>query len=185
MTFSTRPTRPLPRLTTQCELVPAPVPPGPGVWLTCLSCCARSDSKDLPKLSSLGHYLKGSSATIGLIKVKDGCEKIQQYGKKEVEGKDDVDDRVCLEMIADVLRAVKADLKEGEKILRKFFDGDDYEEDESEEESEDDDDESEDQDEPAKPKPVAAGDKPEPEPEPTAKATPAEPVVAAKATTRT
>ncbi|CUS14927.1 unnamed protein product [Tuber aestivum] len=36
--------------------------------------------KDLKELSSLGHFLKGSSATLGLTKVKDYCEKIQNLG---------------------------------------------------------------------------------------------------------
>lgn len=36
--------------------------------------------KNLEELSSLGHFLKGSSATIGLVKIKEHCEKIQHYG---------------------------------------------------------------------------------------------------------
>jgi len=35
---------------------------------------------DLTELSSLGHYLKGSSATLGLIKIKNACEAIQNLG---------------------------------------------------------------------------------------------------------
>ncbi|KAK6405435.1 Phosphorelay intermediate protein, partial [Oleoguttula sp. CCFEE 5521] len=38
------------------------------------------ESKDLNALSQLGHFLKGSSATLGMTKVKDSCEKIQHYG---------------------------------------------------------------------------------------------------------
>ncbi|KAG6854125.1 hypothetical protein C0991_010289 [Blastosporella zonata] len=37
--------------------------------------------KDLNHLSSLGHFLKGSSAALGLSKVQASCEKIQHYGK--------------------------------------------------------------------------------------------------------
>jgi len=33
--------------------------------------------QDLQELSSLGHFLKGSSATLGLTKVKDMCEEMQ------------------------------------------------------------------------------------------------------------
>lgn len=48
---------------------------------------------DLPKLSSLGHYLKGSSATLGFIKLKDECEKIQNYGNmKDATGERDQTD---------------------------------------------------------------------------------------------
>lgn len=34
-------------------------------------------TKDLPKLSTLGHFLKGSSAAVGVIRVRDGCEAMQ------------------------------------------------------------------------------------------------------------
>merc|ERR1712000_326300 len=43
------------------------------------------EEKDLATLSSLGHFLKGSSATLGLTKVKDSCEKIQHFGQKKDE----------------------------------------------------------------------------------------------------
>ncbi|KAJ2334466.1 Phosphorelay intermediate protein, partial [Coemansia sp. RSA 2681] len=38
-------------------------------------------AKDLAKLSSLGHFLKGSSATIGVKKVQECCKHIQYLGK--------------------------------------------------------------------------------------------------------
>jgi len=45
---------------------------------------AEMDAKvqvgDLVGLSSLGHFLKGSSATLGLIQIKDACEAIQNNG---------------------------------------------------------------------------------------------------------
>ena len=37
-----------------------------------------SEAKNLTELSHLGHFLKGSSATLGFTKVKDECEKIQR-----------------------------------------------------------------------------------------------------------
>lgn len=37
--------------------------------------------KDLPKLSSLGHFLKGSSAALGVSKVQSSCEHIQNCGQ--------------------------------------------------------------------------------------------------------
>ena len=40
-----------------------------------------SSRKDLQKLSQLGHFLKGSSAALGVAKVQASCEKIQHYGK--------------------------------------------------------------------------------------------------------
>jgi osomolarity two-component system phosphorelay intermediate protein YPD1 len=80
------------------------------------------EDKDLEKLSSLGHFLKGSSATLGLVKVRDGCEKIQRYGKKEnVDGSPEPDEALCLERIKDALKAVKTDYKDVEKILKRYY----------------------------------------------------------------
>jgi osomolarity two-component system, phosphorelay intermediate protein YPD1 len=78
---------------------------------------------DLPKLASLGHYLKGSSATLGMVKVRDGCEKIQRYGKNEnLDGSAEPDDVVCLTRITEALDGVKQDYKAVEKKLREHYD---------------------------------------------------------------
>ncbi|CAG8958316.1 hypothetical protein HYFRA_00000672 [Hymenoscyphus fraxineus] len=81
-------------------------------------------AKDLKQLSSLGHFLKGSSATLGLTKVKDSCEKIQHYGQKKDEAgtEDEPDEDKCLERIKDSLVQVKEEYAEVEKVLRKFYD---------------------------------------------------------------
>merc|ERR1712093_166164 len=81
------------------------------------------EEKDLATLSSLGHFLKGSSATLGLTKVKDSCEKIQHYGqKKDDEGtEDEPDEDKCLERIKDTLVTVKEEYAEVEKVLKKFY----------------------------------------------------------------
>jgi HPt (histidine-containing phosphotransfer) domain-containing protein len=47
-----------------------------------LTCSSTSRArKDLAELSSLGHFLKGSSAALGLSKVKTSCENIQHFGQ--------------------------------------------------------------------------------------------------------
>lgn len=80
------------------------------------------EAKDLEELSRLGHFLKGSSATLGLNKVKDSCEKIQRYGKKENEdGTPEKDEKLCLERITDTLKTVKTEYSEVETILKNFF----------------------------------------------------------------
>jgi len=78
---------------------------------------------DLAQLSSLGHFLKGSSATLGLTKVKDSCEKIQHYGSHKDESGvgDEPDAEVCLKRIKDTLIAVKEEYSEVEKILKKWY----------------------------------------------------------------
>jgi osomolarity two-component system phosphorelay intermediate protein YPD1 len=78
---------------------------------------------DLPELSSLGHFLKGSSATLGLPKVKESCEKIQHYGQKKDEAgmTDEPDEKLCLTRIKDTLVVVKKEYEEVEKVLKKFY----------------------------------------------------------------
>lgn len=78
---------------------------------------------DLDTLSSLGHFLKGSSATLGLTKVKDSCEKIQHYGahKDESGTGDELDDAICLKRVKEILAEVKVEYAEVEKKLKAFY----------------------------------------------------------------
>ena len=80
-------------------------------------------NQDLNELSSLGHFLKGSSATLGLTKVKDSCEKIQHYGaRKDERGNDTMrSDPQLLELIKSTLADVKKEYKEAEKALKRFY----------------------------------------------------------------
>ncbi|KAH3672440.1 hypothetical protein WICMUC_004276 [Wickerhamomyces mucosus] len=39
--------------------------------------------EELNKISQYGHYLKGSAASLGLIKIQEQCERIQNYGLKK------------------------------------------------------------------------------------------------------
>jgi osomolarity two-component system phosphorelay intermediate protein YPD1 len=50
---------------------------------TSLSADDATAEANLQKISQLGHYLKGSAAALGLQKVQDQCERLQNYGKKE------------------------------------------------------------------------------------------------------
>ncbi|KAK8096369.1 hpt domain-containing protein [Apiospora kogelbergensis] len=80
------------------------------------------EAKNLDELSELGHFLKGSSATLGLTKVNDGCEKIQRYGKQENEdGTPETDEELCLSRVTDALKSLKTEYSEAETVLRKFF----------------------------------------------------------------
>lgn len=80
------------------------------------------DASKLDELSSLGHFLKGSSATLGFNKIRDSCQVIQQYGHKlTVDGAPEPDDKVCLKKIGDALKTVKVDTEELEKKMKKFF----------------------------------------------------------------
>jgi len=78
--------------------------------------------KNLNELSSLGHFLKGSSATLGFNKIKDSCQVIQQYGHRlTVDGNEEPDEEVCLKKIAEALKKVKVDTAELEAQMTKFF----------------------------------------------------------------
>ncbi|KAM5440507.1 Phosphorelay intermediate protein [Microsporum canis] len=83
-------------------------------------------SQDLSELSQLGHFLKGSSATLGLTKVKDACEKIQNYGQQKDESgnHNEPDKNRSLANIKKALVEVKKDYHEVVKILKQFY-GDD------------------------------------------------------------
>ena len=82
-----------------------------------------SDDKDLPALSALGHFLKGSSATLGLTKMKDSCEKIQHFGaRKDETGQRDVsDDAVSLRRTRETIDQAKQEFNDAEKVLKKFY----------------------------------------------------------------
>ncbi|KAI9264237.1 signal transduction histidine kinase [Phascolomyces articulosus] len=83
------------------------------------------DNKDLSELSRLGHFLKGSSAAIGLKKVKATCEKIQNIGNKQDEvGSASIDDAEALEKLTKLLPQVKEEYKEAEEYLKSFYDQD-------------------------------------------------------------
>lgn len=80
-------------------------------------------AKDLKKVSSLGHFLKGSSATLGLVRVRDGCEKIERFGKNEnVDGTAEPDCELCLKRITEAFKTVKTDYQDVEGTLKFYYD---------------------------------------------------------------
>lgn len=85
-------------------------------------CILSRDRKDLPELSRLGHFLKGSSAAIGLKKVKATCEKIQHIGNcKDEVGIRQMQEDEALNKITQILPRVKAENSEAEEYLRNFY----------------------------------------------------------------
>ncbi|KAJ3014042.1 hypothetical protein HKX48_005380 [Thoreauomyces humboldtii] len=78
--------------------------------------------KDLQALSRLGHFLKGSSAALGLTKVKASCEKMQNYGNmKDERGSGSITAEEALKRIAALLKQTKVEYKEAEEYLKKFY----------------------------------------------------------------
>jgi osomolarity two-component system phosphorelay intermediate protein YPD1 len=81
-----------------------------------------STAKQLKKLSDLGHFLKGSSAALGVDKVQSSCEKMQQYGKcREVNGEDKISEEVALRRITKLLGRVKTEFAEAEAYLKQWY----------------------------------------------------------------
>ncbi|PPR07103.1 hypothetical protein CVT24_010939 [Panaeolus cyanescens] len=77
--------------------------------------------KDLADLSALGHFLKGSSAALGLSRVQATCETIQHRGQKRDEEKDsDLSASEALSIIEELLKKVKVEYDEAEDWLKKW-----------------------------------------------------------------
>jgi HPt (histidine-containing phosphotransfer) domain-containing protein len=73
-------------------------------------------------LSALGHFLKGSSAALGVSKVKDSCEKIQHYGQcRDEEKGTDLSEKEALDMIQMLLLQVKEDYAAAERWLSNWL----------------------------------------------------------------
>jgi len=81
------------------------------------------ENKDLQALSDKGHFLKGSSATLGFTKIKDECEKIQNYGrqKNETGTADEPDKEKCLRMIRASLTEAKEAYVVVQGMMKKFY----------------------------------------------------------------
>lgn len=81
------------------------------------------ENKDLNQLSELGHFLKGSSATLGFTHVKDACEKIQNLGKmKDETGEHDESDKAKnLELIRKYKLQAEKGTARVEKIMLAYY----------------------------------------------------------------
>ncbi|CAK5270196.1 unnamed protein product [Mycena citricolor] len=79
--------------------------------------------ENLPELSSLGHFLKGSSAALGIHHVQASCEKMQHYGelRDEIAGIDLKSDE-ALARIRVLLPATKAEYADARRWLKKWYD---------------------------------------------------------------
>ena len=77
----------------------------------------------MTELSALGHFLKGSSATLGFNRVRDECEKIQNYGnnKNETGLKEEPDDKVCLRLIGESMTRARRAFKDVEALMRRYY----------------------------------------------------------------
>jgi len=81
-----------------------------------------SAEKDLPQLSFLAQFLKGSSATLGVSKVKVSCEQLEQYGSLRNQGIDrDLSLEVALVKIDRVLKCIKVECTAAESWFKEYY----------------------------------------------------------------
>jgi len=80
------------------------------------------ETKKLKRLSELGHFLKGSSAALGVSTVQASCEKIQHYGAlRDEEADKDLKDTEALEKIEALLGMVKKEYGVAEKWMKEWY----------------------------------------------------------------
>jgi osomolarity two-component system phosphorelay intermediate protein YPD1 len=83
------------------------------------------EDEDVAKLSALGHFLKGSSAALGVSKVQESCEKIQHYGLLRDEERDiNLTKPEAIKLIRSMLVKAKKDYVVAEDWLKKWYEED-------------------------------------------------------------
>ncbi|KAF9927132.1 hypothetical protein FBU30_003482 [Linnemannia zychae] len=84
---------------------------------------AAMSASDLVALSRLGHFLKGSSAQLGVLKVKASCEKLQYYGQgKDATGQHStISNEEAKKQIRILLIQMRREYDEAESYLRDFY----------------------------------------------------------------
>ncbi|AGO10274.1 AaceriABL182Cp [[Ashbya] aceris (nom. inval.)] len=82
----------------------------------------ESEAPELATLSSLGHFLKGSSASLGLQRVAWACERIQNYGKRgEGAASSQEPDAHYVQLITDTLQLARAEVQAARKELSEYY----------------------------------------------------------------
>jgi len=78
-------------------------------------------SRDLLILSQKGHYLKGSSAALGLRKIRQTCEYIQNAGDKLGVNREPLGEDEALKRCEVLLEQLRTQNNEAEVWLKNFF----------------------------------------------------------------
>lgn len=79
------------------------------------------EKKDLRTLSDLGHFLKGSSAALGVYKVQSLCEQIQHYGQLQ-ENTVPISEAEAVVKITKALARARKEYADAKIWLKWFFD---------------------------------------------------------------
>ena len=84
-----------------------------------------SAEASLSKLSALGHFLKGSSAALGIIKVQASCEKLQHYGNmRDEEVGETLSEDEALRRIKELLSDCKRDYQVAMACMKRLYEED-------------------------------------------------------------
>jgi osomolarity two-component system phosphorelay intermediate protein YPD1 len=82
----------------------------------------HSAEKDLDKLKELGHFLKGSSAALGIYRVKESCEDIQHYGAlRDERAHRNLSPADAISRIRATLISVKREYADAQRWLRAWY----------------------------------------------------------------
>lgn len=76
--------------------------------------------KDLAELSSLGHFLKGSSAALGVSKVQSSCENIQHFGQLQ-EGGASITEAEAIKKITKSIARAREEYADAKTWLEWFY----------------------------------------------------------------
>ncbi|KAK9897691.1 histidine-phosphotransfer domain, HPT domain-containing protein [Cystobasidium minutum MCA 4210] len=80
------------------------------------------EQKDLDRLSKLGHFLKGSSSSVGLASVSKLCALMQNYGnEKDDSGTGSISKEDALVKCRDLLPELKVEQGRAKKWLEQFY----------------------------------------------------------------
>ncbi|KAN0131918.1 histidine phosphotransferase [Lactarius tabidus] len=78
--------------------------------------------RDLKRLSSLGHFLKGSSAALGVCKVQASCEDIQHYGQLQERDSDEaIKEDYAITKIGTTLARAREEYETAKCSLQRFY----------------------------------------------------------------
>ena len=86
--------------------------------LTCSSVFRAQNN--LPEVSSLGHFLKGSSAALGVFKVQRSCEDIQNYGQLRQNTKI-ITEAEAIVKVTETLARAREEYEEAKSWLEWFY----------------------------------------------------------------
>lgn len=80
------------------------------------------EAKDLDRLSKLGHFLKGSSSSVGLASVSKLCALMQNYGsEKDDSGINSISKDLALKKLSKLLPDLKIEQGRAKKWLETFY----------------------------------------------------------------